>query len=242
MYTHHRFDHEFPRPSVPVRAYALCSVPRSGSSLLAELLCLTGVAGAPTEYFDREQADTFLDRWGVSADGYVAELVARKTSPNGRFGIKVHHHQMVEWFGERGMVEVWPDLRAIAITRLDRVAQAVSWARAEQTGWWASTHRASGRSRYDHGHIARLLARIEAEERGWADWFEATGIEPLRITYEELVGDQAATVGRVLAHLGVDPPPELPAPTLVRQADEASLAWAARFRAERGRGPETAAP
>jgi LPS sulfotransferase NodH len=236
MYTHHRFDHSFPPHEGPLRPYVVCSVPRSGSSLLCELLCTSGVAGAPTEYFDREQAAEFRRRWGVDEAEYPSALVAHKTTPNGSFGVKLHHHQMVEAFGDRGLLAVWPDLRLVSIRRDDRVAQAVSWAIAEQTGRWASTHDAPGTARYDRRHVARLLRRIRREEAAWDRWFVAVGIEPLRVTYERLVADPDGVVRAVLTHLGVDATVPLEPPTLERQADEESDRWAARFRRGRAWG------
>lgn len=54
VYAHHKLDHEFERTQTTL-SYAVCALPRSGSSLLCELLFDTGLAGAPAEYFDAQQ-------------------------------------------------------------------------------------------------------------------------------------------------------------------------------------------
>lgn len=237
MYTHHRFDHEFPAPEVPLSCYVVCAVPRSGSSLLCELLMLSGLAGAPTEYFDRTQMEQFMGQWHVQdLAGYLHELQLRKTGPNGRFGAKLHHGQMLDVFGPDGLRDALPDLRAVSITRSDRVAQAVSYSIASQTGRWASTHAAGrARPRYRRAEIAQLLGEIEHQEAGWERWYERSGVAPFRIVYEDLIEDPWGHVARVLEFLGVDPalPSPLPTATLQAQADRRSRRWCRRFRSSR---------
>ena len=235
MYTHHRFDHEFP-PGTEVRCtYAICSVPRSGSSLLSELLCLSGVAGAPTEYFDPEQCARFSEAWETDGlDAYLAALVAKKTSPNGVFGLKVHYDQMAEMLGGRDLLDLFDDLRCIYIRRSDHVSQAVSYAIAIQTNQWASTHEATARASFDRTQIDDLLRQIERDEQRWERWFVEHDISPLRIEYDALVADRVRVVGEVLQHLAIDPPGrplEDLTPTLTRQADRRSRRWALRYRA-----------
>ena len=49
--------------------------------------------------------------------------------------------------------------------------------------------------------------------------------------YEDFVDARAATVGRVLDELGVDPPePDRDRRPMRRQADQLSSTWVARFR------------
>ena len=148
MYTHHKVDHEYPDGAPTRVSYMVCSVPRSGSSLLCELLCNTEVAGAPTEFFDPELMRRFRERWGATSfDDYIAKLLSKKTSPNGVFGIKVHWRQLHDLLGSSDPAQLFPGLRYVHIRREDVLRQAVSWVRALQTNQWASTHRAHWRAR-----------------------------------------------------------------------------------------------
>ena len=141
MYTHHKFDHEFKGDINPIVSYMVCSIPRSGSSLLCELLCATGRAGAPTEFFDATLMKEFSTAWQVeSFEQYLDALLRKKTSPNGVFGVKVHYGQFIDAFGDADVTGLFPNLRFIYIRRQDHVRQAVSYARAEQTGQWAADH------------------------------------------------------------------------------------------------------
>jgi LPS sulfotransferase NodH len=204
------------------------------------VLASTELAGAPTEYFDRNQMDEFFKRWGITTiDEYIPALLARKTSPNGVFGLKAFFPQLQE-LGRSEVGDVFPNLHCIHITRRDRVRQAVSYWRAIQTEQWASDHpvRNPRPVRFDAGEIRALVDRIEREEQAWKSFFEAGFILPVRIAYEQMVETLEETVLRVLSFLGVEVPAgfELPPPTIQRQADELSEEWVRRYELNSG-GP-----
>ncbi|MGH2978892.1 MAG: Stf0 family sulfotransferase [Solirubrobacterales bacterium] len=237
--SHDRLFLEFERAE-PRTSYMVCSIPRSGSSLLCELLGSTGLAGAPAEFFHPDKMRALRRRWEVETlDEYLRELLARKTSPNGVFGIKAHLGQYEPLFGDSDPRTVLPDPRLVFITRRDRLRQAVSWVRALQTLRWADhdSPRAERPAVFDHEHITRKLGRIEREEGLWEELFERHGLVPHRVVYEDLVEAQDATVRTVLEGLGIDVPADLhlPPPALDRQADELSDEWVERYLAEASR-------
>ena len=235
VYSHHKFGHAFEGAPPPHVSYIVCSMPRSGSSLLCDVLAGTELAGAPTEYFDRNQMEAFQREWDASTvDAYLSKLLSKKTSLNGVFGVKAHFHQLREALGDRRLDDLFPDLHLIYIARRDHVRQAVSWARAIQTGQWASDHPVrGGEPRFDPAQLRDLLGRIEQEERDWQAFFESRGAEPLRIDYEDLTGAVNQTVLRVLAFVGGSVPDgfEPPRPTIDKQADELSEEWVRRYAA-----------
>jgi LPS sulfotransferase NodH len=238
MYTHHKVDHEFPGGVPTEISYMVCSVPRCGSSLLCEWLCNTGVAGAPTEFFDPELQRRFSHRWDArSFDAYVEELLRRKTSPNGVFGIKVHWEQLVPILEQTNPGDLFPSLRFVHIGRQDRLRQAISWLRATQTNQWASTHDAVADPVFERGAIDRYLARIDAQERQWEQFFGEEDLTPHRVLYERLVEDPADVVGDALDFVGVSMPGGgVPGPfELERQADETTERWVDEYL----EGPQT---
>jgi glutamate-1-semialdehyde 2,1-aminomutase len=242
MYFHHKWDHEYETITPPRICYAVCATPRCGSSLLCELLCNTGIAGAPTEFFDPEMQEKFRLAWGLpSFDAYLQTLLEKKTGPNGVFGFKVHWEQYERFLGGRDARALFPNLHIILMTRNDRLGQAISFWRAVQSNQWASGDVASGREvRYDREQIQAFLTKIETEEHTWEALFAATGIEPIRVVYEELVADPVTHVRRVLGALSVQVPEDLriPPPTLQKQADALSERWRGRFLAEARPAPE----
>jgi trehalose 2-sulfotransferase len=79
-------------------------------------------------------------------------------------------------------------------------------------------------------HLVNELHRWDAR---WEDWFHATGREPIRVVYEEFIDSRAATVGRLLDALGIDPPEKADGKgPMKRQSDDRSRDWVARFREE----------
>jgi LPS sulfotransferase NodH len=234
MYTHHKIDHEFEGNALPRTCYIVCTVPRSGSSLLCEGLCLTGLAGAPTEFFDRNTLLSFWERWRVKTfDDYLGALLKKKTGPNGVFGCKVHYPQYEDFLEDRDFSALFPNLKYIYVRRRDRVAQAVSYSRAIRSGQWSSDQAPiNPRPRFDFDHVNSMLEAIRSDERRWEALFEKKGIEPYRIDYENLAAAYAGTVREVLDFLGIEASREIrvPQPTLRRQADRQSEKWIQRYR------------
>lgn len=251
-------DWDLPPFTGSARTYVVASIPRSGSTLLANALWDTHRVGAPKEYLNPMQVRDWEARLapspftrlrhaalrgplvGLAGRGpwtrdrlsaYLDRVRARRTGPEGWFGLKLHHHHLAAWFLDRGwdVDELLHVDRWVAIHRADHLAQAVSWARALQTGAWASWQRPWRAPVYDARLIRSRLRAIEQAERGWDAFFVARGIEPLRVSYESLVDDRAGTVRRVLAFLDVHDAPPLAEPDTRRQADAINLEWIARF-------------
>jgi LPS sulfotransferase NodH len=244
VYFHHKFDHVFEGSPDPHVSFIVCATPRSGSSLLCELLAGTELAGAPSEVFDRNQMQEFRRVWDVDTfDQYLDALMTKKTSPNGVFGIKAHYHQLVEAFGDVESVVVrpedlgdrFPDLRLVYIKRLDHVRQAVSFARATQTEQWTTAHDASPEPpTFDPDQIGSLLGWIKREEVAWERFFAESAAPLHRVVYEDFVDALDETVTAVMRFLGIELPAgfTVPAPTIGRQADALNDDWVARYAAE----------
>ncbi len=133
---------------------------------------------------------------------------------------------------DQALHEVFPNLRVIFVRRRDKVAQAVSLWRAIQTQQWRNEAERDdmGPAEYDYRALRHLLDELHRWDARWEDWFHATGREPIRVIYEEFAGSRAATVGRVLDSLDIDPPePEDGKGPMRRQADDRSRDWVERF-------------
>ena len=234
----------------PVRATSsivICSLPRSGSWLLAQALDRTGVAGHAREYLRPELERRYAAEWGVAApdvDGFTRGMLRGGTTANGVFALKVHWHDCMRYVASaRGAGRLGSDadvLRAmlpaprfVHIVRRDTLRQAVSWCRAlDSDAWWqvGGSAPADAEERWDPDFekIEVLQGLLAEGERGWRAFFGAGGIAPVEVVYEDLVADFAPTVRRVLDQLGVVCPHDdagVPAPSLRRQADSMSERW-----------------
>jgi trehalose 2-sulfotransferase len=188
-------------------------------------------------------------------EAWFRYVLQRGTSPNGVFGAKMMWNYLEDFktrmaelpgledlsFNER-LDAVFPRLKIIFMRRRDKVAQAVSLWKAIQTQRWRTDSESdledndiaeAPNSEYDYAAIEYLLNELHRWDARWEDWFHATGREPIRIFYDEFTVSRAATIGRVLDALGIDPPaPEGKGP-MQRQADDLSKDWVVRFRADR---------
>ena len=102
------------------------------------------------------------------------------------------------------MADAFGPLRLVHLRRADVVGQAVSWARAEQSGYWQDGDRSLAQPRFDLDQIADLVRTIWEHNAGWSRWFAEQGVEPHSVTYEDVIGDPRQAVQRILDHLGIE--------------------------------------
>lgn len=248
-------------------SYILCGTPRSGSTLLCEMLGATGVAGRPNSYFRQQDIAYWADKWGVPhPDGidttdferaYLSAMLREGSAGTGVFGVRIMWGSVADASARLGRVyghgtdmpaqfeRAFGPTLYVHISRLDKVAQAISRLRAEQSGVWhlaadgtvlegtASAQPVS----YDAGRIAELVGELKSDDDAWDRFFSGHRIEPLRLTYETMTADSQAALGRILAALGHDPEIAhgIPVKT-AKMGDGESREWAARFRRENGCG------
>lgn len=242
-------------------SYLLCATPRTGSTLLCGLLASTGVAGRPESYFREPDERAWVCRLGVPTGGdgsfdyrlFASAVRAAGSTPNGVFAARVMWgtvHRVLDGLDPgprtRRDLEVLGDalgsLRVVHVRREDVVAQAVSWARAEQTGHWQEGDRPTAEPRFDLEAIDGMVRTIEEHNLAWNRWFAEQGVAPHRVTYEEVTADPRRAVSAILDHLDIEPPADWePAPRQRRQADETNAAWIRRYREARGAGRHPAA-
>lgn len=225
--------------------------------MLCGLLRSTGVAGRPESYFRLPNEDEWADRWSLARNAagrfdygdLVRAAVAEGRTANGVFGGRVMWGTLDEMVLKLGAVH--PSLvgaragldllerafgrtRFVHLRRDDTIAQAVSWARAEQTRFWQDGDTAEGGSEpcYDFEQIDALVRTIEEHNAAWLTWFGAAGVEPYVVRYEELTADPAGVTRGILDFLGLSLPAgcEL-VPGHRRQADQLNDDWIARYRA-----------
>ncbi len=154
------------------RSYIICTTPRSGSTLLCNLLAETRVAGVPESYFHRPSVESWLQSQGLRRSDFVTEEDAltavlesvRQAGAGGTglFGLRLQRGSFD--FFQQQLARLYPDapddvarIEAafgptlyVHLTRTDKLAQAISHVIAEQTGLW---HRAA-----DGSELERLSA------------------------------------------------------------------------------------
>jgi LPS sulfotransferase NodH len=182
----------------------------------------------------------YSDVRGIANYGQHLEYVRRTgTTPNGVFGAKImwaHLQDLGLQLGSHDLAALVDTLfdrpRFVWVRRLDTIRQAVSLWRAMQTqSWRAENERAAGEPRYSYAALRHLVELLASHDAAWERFFAANSGDVLTLTYEDIASDLAGALQRTLDHIDVAPPAgTLDAlPTMRRQADELSDAWAAAY-------------
>ncbi len=246
-----------------VDSYIICTSPRSGSTLLCRLLSQTGVAGHPGSYFHEPSLKSWLGYYDLPItstgserellDGVFRAAIAEGSGNTGIFGLRLQRHSF-DFFLEKlavlqpslsrdsqRLAAVFGRVSFIHLTRRDKLEQAISYVKADQSGLWHVSSDGTELERlaspraptYDADRINDQLERFLAYDRDWNTWFDREQIEPLRITYEALSDAPEKTLGTVLDFLGLDREAAYGVkPDVAKMADGTSRQWFDRFREE----------
>jgi trehalose 2-sulfotransferase len=250
------------------QSYIICSTPRSGTTLLCDLLADTGIAGRPDSFFRRQSIpwwsryfNVSIADWGDEHEfdqSYLAAVQREGAGETQVFGMRLMWESVADL--SQRLETFYPGLPGdsarfrsafgppvyIHLSRENKVAQAVSRLKAEQTGLWHVAADGTERERvkpgqalaYDARGIFEQVAESKAHDAASTKWFARHGVEPVRITYESLSNEPQAVLATVLSALGLDPDiAETVEPRTAKLADSESLEWVTRFRAERRSPP-----
>lgn len=152
--------------------YFICSLPRSGSTLLGQGLQDTFLAGRPVEYFNRGYVGGSLQRPGTTIFQYLNAAKRAGTTENNVFGAKVHWFQLSEFLVHFTTIPGWnrlllpqlisrlfPNDRYIWLRRTDRLRQAVSLYKALRLNIWWRTSGTQQNKSATHLPFSHPLAR-----------------------------------------------------------------------------------
>lgn len=218
-----------------LRSYILCATPRSGSTLLCDLLAETGVAGRPNSFFRQEDMREWAEYWGLSpADlddpptfsrAYVAAMIEEGKGGTEVFGLRLMWASVAA--ASQSLDRLHPGLPDIParfesafgptlyvhLSRQDKISQAVSRLQAEQSGLWhlgadgIERERTAppGPSFYDAARLSFLVKELHADDSAWEAFFVEHGITPLRLVFETIVKAPRDALATILSALGRDP-------------------------------------
>lgn len=218
------FKPELDLPKTPVTfTYLILSQPRTGSTMISSSLQASGHAGVPVEYFNHEHLRKLPGPLSLaSVHAYYTDVVSRRTSGNGVFGMKLHHDQFKPLFmKENAVMEAGAKFlrsfdRIILTSRRDKLAQAISQLTAYRSGNWNTSDRSlEGRQNYEFrkADVPIILTYLQDAFSGELFWDKICArldLHPLRITYEDLSRSPEAELARVFKYLGLQVAPTAP--------------------------------
>ncbi len=244
------------------QSYIICATPRSGSTLLCDLLAGTGVAGVPDSFFRRESFVEWAEHFGVSTANWTDDLAfdlaylrAVKDygiGGTGMFGMRLMWESVGDLCARLGAIyptaqvpvdclrQGFDDPLFVHLSRGDKIAQAISLYRAQQSGLWHIHADGSERERlapaqapvYDDESLSLLVRKLQEQDASWSRWFVEQQIDPWIVSYEALADDPRGILAGLLSALGRDPAHAKGAQAATALlADSESRQWSARFRA-----------
>lgn len=248
-------------------SYVICATPRSGSTLLCEMLHSSGIAGRPNSFFRPQSILEWADHWGVDRtnsiddkdfdERYLAALLQEGTNNTGVFGLRLMWDSVGEAITRLSRVNGGPaDLVAqfeaafgptlyIHLSRQDKLAQAISRVRAEQSGLWhlaadGSVYEGTATPQptiYDAARITALLDERKSDDAAWEAFFASHRIEPIRLVYETMTANPQLALASILGALGLDADVAKGVSVGTRKmAGGTNNEWAERFLRETGLG------
>ena len=242
------------------RSYILSTCPRSGSTLLCHMLRATGVAGHPGSHFHRLSLAAWLEAYDLHRADFDNDLAAARAViaagiAHGRgeadlFALRLQWHSFDFFISQ--LTRLYPDAQTdlarieaafgktffIHLTRGDKLDQAISYVKAQQSGLWHKApdgreiERLSAPAQpvYDRAAIAAQIETFTDMDTAWEAWFGAQNITPLRLSYDALSADPFGTRAQVLDALGLSyAPPPAEEPPVAKLADTMNADWRARF-------------
>lgn len=244
-------------------AYIICGTPRTGSTLLCDLLASTKKAGNPDSFYGRKFLAWWAGQWNLPSPDTMSERdynivylnAATKVGKGGTdiFGLRLMRENLDELSAtldqiypglttDRARLEkAFGEILYLHLSREDKLAQAVSLIKAEQTGLWHVAPDGTEIERlappkdpeYDFARIRREVLELESYDTAWNTWFTAQDIKPLRIGYERLSANPAAELTRICGALGIAAPSaDDVRPGVAKLSDEISHDWMRRYRSD----------
>ena len=201
------------------KSYIVCATMRSGSSLLCELLSSTKMAGQPQEFLNkkREEKSQFpLNPYS----SYIRHNFNHFASDNGFSGIKMmwdNLEDMIQRLRAESydyassdleiVRQAFPDPSFIFIERENKLRQAISLARAEQTKVWDIKRNSSASkrtfARVTDFHITQSYNRLANYENAWKAFFQKYQLPFYHVTYDEITQHPEAAIKDILSFLDV---------------------------------------
>ena len=222
-----------PHLQMGYESYIICTSPRSGSTLLCQLMTNTNVAGVPNSYFHKPSLANWMEVHGIAPNSLgnrseTLEAVLKKahktgTAETGMFGLRLQGGSLNYFLDQLKLLHpeqnsdverlntTFGETAFIFLSRKNKLEQAISCVKAMQTGLWHTAENGTEFERlappqppyFDAKAIRQHIAEFEEDDQRWEHWFTKESIQPLRLSYEDLAKDSVATLNTVLKALGL---------------------------------------
>lgn len=164
-------------------------IPRSGSNYLCDMLRRTGLA-APLEYYYPYDFEARRLFWNNISDGdrIDSDLIIDPDQwfnyVASRGAVKLTWHSHIKMRKEASISLDGLNIKYLYLRRHDKLRQAISWVKADQSGQWTSLDASKNNCHYDYDQIKQRLIDIIDQEARWNRFFE--NVPHMDIFYEDI--------------------------------------------------------
>ena len=192
--------------------YMICAQPRTGTHFLTSLMSSIRV-GNPSEslyYLLAEHKKTYIDN---------IETLYDRGLKDGVWGATVHWHtytpgveklKEISGFGKdtddfEVLNHIFPGVKFIYFYRLNKIKQAISRMKANQSKLYAYSDSEKKKIEYKYSRegIIRNMVKISRTDAHWMNFFEKYNIVPHFLTYESLCENKVKSISDILDFLGI---------------------------------------
>ncbi len=179
-----------------LRTYIICTTARSGSNLVCDYLFRTGRLGRPTETFNPQIVvnGAFGKRYEASQpvelSAYIEWAKENFATRNGVLGIKMLWEDLEYLGGSASLSHVLAQAQLFRLTRRRKLAQAVSYYLAVETGQWMASdpaRREPDDVPFDYDAINTHLNRLCLQDARWDAELDARGLKATHWYFEDFL-------------------------------------------------------
>lgn len=227
-------EFDLPEVNTPVKTLIIASTPRCGSHMLGHSVIETGSLGVPFEYCNSVNIQAWKNRLQTKNTLETLRKVMKfRTTKNGIFSIKLHFEHTHEFSSFKDLLNFFPDPHFVLIEREDALMQAISFAKAKQTGVWISGQTGNGRdSSYDFNLVDVCLQTIIKERSSWHYELAKHGCHSMHIEFKDVYLNLTEQIIRISKFLGVHlEPSRIPKtpPTRKQSSSNEGTIWKEKF-------------
>ena len=192
--------------------YIIFITGRCGSTWLSRILADAKLFGRPDEFFNESFAEYFCRAQSISTFRDYLRSVVTTFKGLRQFGFELDplRYCAIARIADFGNVFCEPPSVSFWITRADILSQAYSFAIAKKTGRWHILSESPSKSDTAREDITDQALWVEIllileQEAYMVREFKALRIEPIPITYEQIVADKYAAITLIMSALGIGP-------------------------------------
>ena len=204
-----KYRQQYAKKEPLLKNYLIAMTARSGSSWLTELIAATNLAGNPEEWFNyQDNLDGILQNYPCrNFSDYLKCIKVDHSTSNNIFGLEASFPQLEAVLEGSSLETIFgKNFATIYLTRNDFIKQAISLYKAVSSGYYHTTQKNKQEIAipYDNEQIKHWILHLLRQEFFWEQFFKQNGLQPLRVTYEQLVEDPNKSVRQILLHIGVE--------------------------------------